>query len=62
MIEKADQADLIDNLLKHNAQGLSSLKESFPQLISRSGRHYADILNDVGGRSKSDVGECLCCE
>jgi hypothetical protein len=57
LIEKTYQADAIENLLHRNSQALSSLKENFPQLISRSGNHYADILQTLAADRKAALAK-----
>lgn len=47
LIEQAQQAAAVDRLIHHNDQALSSLKTGFPNLISRMGRHYVDILREL---------------
>jgi hypothetical protein len=57
LIEKTYQAEAIENLLHRNSQALSSLKVDFPQLISRSSRHYADILETLAADRKAALAK-----
>ena len=54
VIEKAASAEAIDGIISHNTQSLASLK-NVPTLISRAGRHFSDILEELAASRKEKL-------
>ena len=54
VIEKAASAEVIDGIISHNTQSLASLK-NVPTLISRAGRHFSDILEELAASRKEKL-------
>jgi hypothetical protein len=55
LIQQSKDAANIDSLISYNEPSLADLKNRFPKLQSRAGRHYSDILKQLAQDRKAAI-------
>ncbi len=48
LIQQTEEVANVQSLMSYNEASLADLKDRFPKLVSRAGRHYSDILKRLG--------------